>query len=65
MSKLLRKPEAAERLRVSAATLNRYIGGHSLPVIHLSPRAVRIDEGALERFIASRSSAPFEQGAVE
>lgn len=44
--------QAAERMAVSHATLRRWIAARQIPVIELSPGAVRVAEQDVERYIA-------------
>jgi excisionase family DNA binding protein len=51
--RLLLIEDASRRMQVSPSTVRRYIAGRGLPVVKLSPRAVRIDASALEEWIAA------------
>jgi excisionase family DNA binding protein len=51
--RLLLIEEASRRMQVSPSTVRRYIAERGLPVVKLSPRAVRIDASALEEWIAA------------
>jgi len=48
--------EAAERLRMSAKWVRRY--GDQLGASHLSPRAVRYSERAIQRYLEAKRSTP-------
>ena len=50
---LLTKPEAAERLRISVRTLERYIDAGTLSVVRLGSRSVRIRRSDIDALIAS------------
>jgi excisionase family DNA binding protein len=43
--------EASRRMHASPSTVRRYIAERGLPVVKLSPRAIRIDAAALEEWI--------------
>ena len=55
IEKLLKRPEAAERLATSLRTLDASIASGDLEVIRIG-RAVRIRESALELFIEARAT---------
>jgi excisionase family DNA binding protein len=55
--RLLLIEEASRRMQVSPSTVRRYITERGLPVVKLSPRAVRIDAKDLEAWIRARAVA--------
>ena len=50
---LLTKPEAANHLRISIRTLDRWIDAGTLPVVRLGSRSVRIRQSDIDALIAS------------
>ena len=57
-SKLLTKPEAAERLTVSVRTLEGLIARGALPAYRIAPNTVRLKESDVEDYIEARLVAP-------
>jgi len=55
-SLLLTLDEAARQLRCARRSLERYVAGHHLRVVRLG-RAVRVERGELERFVAAMRDA--------
>ena len=53
---LLTLDEAARQLRCARRSLERYVAGHHLRVVHLG-RAVRVERRELERFVATMRDA--------
>lgn len=52
--RLLKIPEAAERLSVSVRTLRALIESGKLPVIRISSRRVAVDPSDIDRYIAQQ-----------
>ena len=59
---MLRVEEVAERLRVKAPTVYRWIAGGRLPAVRFS-RIVRVREADLEAFLAAGKQAVREEAA--
>jgi excisionase family DNA binding protein len=53
--RLVRIDEAAEYLGVSRRTLYNWVQAGRVPVVRLSPRAIRFDRRVLEKWIQERS----------
>lgn len=51
------KGEAAKRLGVSVATIDRRLAAGSLPRVHLGGRAVRLPAAVIDRLAAGESTA--------
>ena len=59
MANLLTPEEAATRLGVSVATLNRRVATRELNALRLGPRLVRFEEEEIQRLLeASRKGTP-------
>jgi excisionase family DNA binding protein len=56
-SPLVTKVEAADALRVSIRTINRYIADGTLAAIRVSPRATRITRSSVEALLAPAGDA--------
>ena len=52
---LLTVDDAASRLCIAKRTLYRLTDGGALPVVRITPRAVRIPADAIEEFIRART----------
>lgn len=56
--RLLTTREVADRLGVTAETVLRWIDSRGLPVIRLTSRALRYDQGELDAWLLERTAAP-------
>ena len=56
-SKLLTVTEAAEQMRVSRRTVQRYIALGRLPVIKLSPRKMFVDQADIDKLFKKERKA--------
>jgi excisionase family DNA binding protein len=57
MAHLLTKDEAADQLRISIRTLERWVSEGRLTVIKLSPGAVRVDQAEVDRLTSKELGA--------
>ena len=62
--RLLTTREVAKILGVSPETVLRWIDSRGLPVVRLTSRALRFDEGELDAWIAERTTAAPGRGSV-
>lgn len=61
---MLHVPEAARRLGLAESTLRRWVLLRKIPIVRLSPRAVRVPASAVEK-ILRQCSVPVAPGARE
>lgn len=56
MAHLLTKNEAADRLRISRRTLERWVRDGRLAVVKPSPGTVRVDPAEIDRLISGKAA---------
>ena len=65
MPQLLTRAEVAALLKINEIAVDKLRRKGVLPCVVLSPRRVRFDPEAIQRFIGERSAAPIEPVTVE